>query len=350
MTPPPLRVVQWATGNIGRRALREVIRHPNLELAGVVVYDEAKVGMDAGALCGEAPTGIAASTDHAGAIALDADCALYMPQQADLDEVVAMLERGTNVVTTCGILQAGGRLLGDEQRERVAAACRRGGSSVYATGSSPGFITDVLPMALLSLQRNVERIEIEEYANLSRRDSPVLLFDLMGFGRELGPADERRAAHLQSQFAPALAMLADASGRPVDEWSAHGELAAATADVVLAAGPLAAGTVGGQRTVISGSSGGAEVVRFTATWYCTTELDPQWPLLATGWRVRVRGDAPVDVTLEFPVAVEHLNDMTPALTANRPVNAVPYVCAAEPGILVTEDLPPLVPAGPARLR
>ena len=55
------RVVQWATGNIGTRALREVIRHPDLELAGVLVYDPAKNGVDAGTLCGEAPVGVAAT-------------------------------------------------------------------------------------------------------------------------------------------------------------------------------------------------------------------------------------------------------------------------------------------------
>jgi hypothetical protein len=37
--------------------------------------------------------------------------------------------------------------------------------------------------------------------------------------------------------------------------------------------------------------------------------------------------------------------MTPALTANRPVNAVSHVCAARPGILSTSDLPALTPAG-----
>ena len=36
----------------------------------------------------------------------------------------------------------------------------------------------------------------------------------------------------------------------------------------------------------------------------------------------------------------------PAYTANRPVNAIPYVCAAAPGILATADLPPITPAGP----
>ncbi len=44
------RVIQWATGNTGQRALREVIRHPALELVGVRVYDAAKEGIDAGEL------------------------------------------------------------------------------------------------------------------------------------------------------------------------------------------------------------------------------------------------------------------------------------------------------------
>jgi 2,4-diaminopentanoate dehydrogenase len=38
------RVVQWATGNIGTRALRSVIEHPGLSLAGVYVHSQAKAG------------------------------------------------------------------------------------------------------------------------------------------------------------------------------------------------------------------------------------------------------------------------------------------------------------------
>lgn len=343
-----LRVVQWATGNIGTRAALQVLRDPRLELVGMLVYDEAKAGRDVGELCGLAPAGVAATTDKQAVISLEADCVLYMPRAADLDDVVAMLERGTNVVTTCGDFQAGGRPLAPAARERVEAACARGGSSIYATGSSPGFITDALPIALLSLQRQVDRIEIEEYANLSARNSPHLLFQQMGYARPMSTPDPRRAAHLLTQFGPPLAELAEAAGRPVDDWSAHGELAAATHDLEIAAGPIPAGTVAAQRTVISGASAGEEVVRFTATWYCGTDLDPQWDLLGTGWRVRMNGDAPLDVSLEFPFAVEDLGAHTPAYTANRPVNAIPYVVAARPGILATCDLPPLLPS-PARL-
>jgi len=52
------RVVQWATGNVGSRALRMVIEHPRMELVGLWVSSANKVGKDAGELCGLAETGI----------------------------------------------------------------------------------------------------------------------------------------------------------------------------------------------------------------------------------------------------------------------------------------------------
>jgi 4-hydroxy-tetrahydrodipicolinate reductase len=340
------RVTQWATGNIGRRALREVIRHPDLDLVGVLVYDPAKDGVDAGELCGEPPTGVLATTDTAAVQALDADCVLYMPQFLDLDDVVALLEAGTNVVTTRGELIAGGQRLAPEERERVLDACKRGGTTVFSTGSSPGFITDSLPHALLSMQRHVECVEIFEYANLSRRDSPQMLFELMGFGRPLDRYSPRRAEYLLGEFGPALGELAVAAGWQVDDWRAEGSVAAARVDTTIVAGTIKAGTVGAQRNMLVGSSGGRDVVRFTCNWYCTEDLDPAWELGETGWRVRVDGDAPFDVRLPFPVPVEDLNDFTPAYTANRPVNAIPYVVAARPGIVSARELPPILPTGP----
>jgi 4-hydroxy-tetrahydrodipicolinate reductase len=339
------RVVQWATGNIGARALREVIRHPALELVGVVVYDPAKDGVDAGVLCGEPPTGVLATVDRVAARAIDADCVLYMPRLLDVDDVVALLASGKNVVTTRGELGAGGEALpGDAARARVVEACARGGTSAYSTGSSPGFITDALPFALLSLQRHVETIEIDEFANMSRRDSPHMLFEQMGFGKPLASYNPKRAEYLRREFGPALGDLAAAAGRPVDGWESRGEVAATRHDTSIVAGEVAAGTIGAQRTTIVGTSGGAEVVRFSANWYCTDDLDPAWDLRATGWRVRVRGDAPLDVELAFPIPLDDLGSFTPAYTANRPVNAIPYVCAAPPGILATADLPPFLPA------
>jgi len=57
------RVVVWGTGNVGRPAIRAVVAHRDLELAGVVVSSPAKVGRDAGELAGIALTGVRATAN-----------------------------------------------------------------------------------------------------------------------------------------------------------------------------------------------------------------------------------------------------------------------------------------------
>jgi 4-hydroxy-tetrahydrodipicolinate reductase len=175
------------------------------------------------------------------------------------------------------------------------------------------------------MQRHVASVQIDEFANLSRRDSPNMLFQLMGFGRSPDAFDPGRASYLIDGFAPSLAVLAEAAGRPVDEWTAVGEVAVARHDTTILAGELAAGTVAAQRTTIIGQSDGVDFIRFTPTWYCTTDIEPAWELRPTGWRVRVSGEAPFDIDMAFPIPVDDLASFTPAYTANRPVNAIPYV-------------------------
>jgi 4-hydroxy-tetrahydrodipicolinate reductase len=91
-----------------------------------------------------------------------------------------------------------------------------------------------------------------------------------------------------------------------------------------------------------GMRNGRELLGFAATWYCTAELDPVWDLRATGWRITVEGDAPLDVEMRFAVPLEEMGAWSPGYTANRAVNAVPVVCAAAPGIRTTADLPQII--------
>lgn len=46
------RVVQWATGNVGQRALRAVLDRDEFELVGVHAFSSDKIGRDAGTLAG----------------------------------------------------------------------------------------------------------------------------------------------------------------------------------------------------------------------------------------------------------------------------------------------------------
>jgi hypothetical protein len=336
-----LRVVQWATGNIGARALRGVIEHPELTLAGVYVTSAAKVGRDAGDLCGLPATGVIATNDIAEIVALKPDCVLYMPSQTTMDEVCALLASGANVVTTRGEFHHPGSM-DPAVRAAVENACQACGASIHSTGSSPGFISEALPIALASIQRRLDALTISEFADLSKRDSPDLLFNIMGFGAPLADFDVRRFAYGAIAFGPSLRHLADALGMPLDSVESTGELAAARETIRIAAGPLEKGTVAAQKMIVTGIRNGRPLLRFAATWYCTDVLDQDWDLRATGWRVVVDGDAPLDVDIRFAVPIERMGDASPGYTANRAVNAVRVVCAAPPGIQPTAALPQII--------
>jgi hypothetical protein len=335
------RVVQWATGNIGTRSLRSVIEHPTLGLAGVYVHSPDKVGRDAGDLCGLDATGVAATGDIEDVLALGADCVLYMPRALDADEVCRLLAGGSNVVTTRGEFHHPPSM-DAALCERVEAACAAGGTSIHSTGSSPGFISEALPLVLTSIQRRLDGLTIDEFADLSQRPSPDLLFGIMGFGKPPAAFDERRLSHGRVSFGPSLRLVADTLGLPLDDVEASGEVAVAARTVEIAAGTLEAGTVAAQRLTVAGMRDGRPLLRFRAHWYCTTELEPAWDLSATGWRVSVEGDAPLDVELRFSVPIERMGDVSPGYTAHRAVNAVSVVCAAAPGIRTTVDLPQVI--------
>jgi 2,4-diaminopentanoate dehydrogenase len=338
---PRHRLVQWATGNIGARSLRGIIEHPDMTLVGVYVHSDHKNGRDAGELCGLGPTGVHATRDIEEILALRPDCVLYMPQSCDYDTVCRLLGAGINVVTTRGEFHHPASME-PTQRRRVEAACEQGASSIHSTGSSPGFISEAVPLVLSSLQRRLDALAIEEYADLSQRNSPELLFALMGFGAERDAFDERRWAHGAQSFGPSLRLVAEALSLPLDSVQARGDVAMARRATSIAAGTIEAGTVAAQRMTVSGMRGGRPLLSFQATWYCTTDLEPTWDLHSTGWRVVVSGDAPMEVDIRLAVPLEQMAEMSPAFTANRAVNAVAVVCTAPPGIRTSVDLPHII--------
>lgn len=340
--PNRLRIIQWATGNIGTRSLQRVIEHPDMELVGLWVHSPDKAGRDAGDLCGLPPTGVLATNDVSAIVAIPADCVLYMRQGTDIDELCAMLESGKNVVTTRGDFHHP-RSMDADIRARVEAACTAGNTSIYSTGSSPGFVTEALPIPLLTMSRRLDCLTIDEFADMASRNSPDLLFNVMGYGVSPGQFDQRKVDYVKHDFATSLHQVADALGIEIDDWHAFGELSAATKDTQIAAGLIAAGTVAAQRITIEGRQNGTARLRFRANWYVSSEIEAtDWALRESGWRICVEGDTPMEVNITFPVSPEDYPNVTPGFTAHRAVNAVSVVCTAEPGIRTTMDMPQVV--------
>ncbi len=334
------RVVQWGAGNIGTRAMRAVIEHPNMTLVGLKEISE-RAGQDAGELCGLGPNGIKATDSIDEIIALKPDCVLYMQMGTDFDDVCKLLASGANIVTTRGDFH-NPKYLDPAIRERVEEACRSGGSSIHSVGSSPGFITEAVPIVLLSIQRRLDCLTIDEFADLSSRDSAEMLFDIMGYGKAGGKIPDYILDHVKENFGPSLSLIAEAVGIPVDGYEASGEVALALQRTEIAAGVIEAGTMAAQRITVSAMKAGKPVLRMRVNWYCTNDTDPSWNLRESGWHVLVEGDTPLEIDITYPVPPEQYAAFSPGLTAHRPVNAIPYVCAAAPGIRTIVDLPQII--------
>lgn len=344
-----LRVIQWATGNVGTRSLRRVVEHAHMELVGLWVSNAEKVGLDAARLIerdigyeGACPdTGVIATSEVDALVGTDADCVLYMRQGTDIAELCRLLASGKNVVTTRGDFHHPGSM--DPQvRAQIESACATGNSSIYSTGSSPGFISESMVIQLLSLQRRLDCITIDEYADMTSRNSPDMIFNIMGYGVSPGQFDQRKVDYVKHDFAGSLAQVAEASGIDIDSWEAFGELSAARSTKQIAAGIIEAGTVGAQRITIEGKKDGKARLRFRANWYCTTDIEADWGLRESGWKVAVEGDTPMEMNITFPCTEEDYPKVTPGFTAHRAVNSVHTLCAAAPGIRTTADMAQVV--------
>lgn len=335
------RVAQWATGNVGTRCLSAIIDHPRFDLVGVRVYDEAKAKRDAGELCDRPPTGVIATRDIAEIIAARPDCVIYAPHEADFDDLCRLLEGGINVSTSRMEFNYRGRLAPDVL-ERIEAACERGGASLYATGSTPGFFTEIMPLALSALERRIDCITLTDFADMASRNSPEMLFQVLDFGKGPGALDPDAPIGTAMSSPPSLSMTAEALGLPLDKIVTSRDYAFATNRTTIAAGIIESGTVAAMRMEITGLRQGKPLLRRRSTWYVTREIDRDWDLRDTGLHYLVEGDLPLDVMVKFPVSDEEYPKISPGMTAHPVVNAVPYVCEAAPGIRHTNELPLIV--------
>ena len=72
-SPSKLRVIQWATGGVGKAAIECVLNHPQLELVGCWVHSADKNGVDVGQILGTDELAVAATTSIDEVLTLDAD-------------------------------------------------------------------------------------------------------------------------------------------------------------------------------------------------------------------------------------------------------------------------------------
>ncbi|MHB1775786.1 MAG: NAD(P)H-dependent amine dehydrogenase family protein [Acidimicrobiales bacterium] len=344
-----IRVAQWTTGNVGKRAVRGILARPDLELVGCYAWSSDKAGRDVGELCGIDPVGITATDDVEALLATGPDCVVYNPMWPSTDEVVRLLRAGVDVVSTAAFVNGRSK---PADRERIAAACAEGRSSMFGTGISPGFV-DMLGVALAGICDRVDKDTIDEASDTTLYDSPATERPC-GFGRRIDdPELPGMAAGGTAVFGEAVAFVADALGVELDEIVCEAEYATTTEDVVMDSWTIPAGCVAGVHASWQGRIGDRTVVELNVRWKKGRTLDPDWTI-QEGHVIRVDGRPTVTARLEYlpppdfeATTFAEFMVLGMIMTAMPAVNAIPYVVAAAPGIVTYDQLPLVVPAGPA---
>ena len=215
------RVIQWATGGVGRAAIEGIADHPELELVGCWVHrpDEGRARRRRDRR--HARRSASRATDDVDALlALDADCVLYSPLLAKPDEVVRILESGKNVVTPLGWFYP---VPQRRASRRCEAACRDGRRHAARHRHPPRRHHRALPAdGLGALARDHARARrgVLRHPHLRRRRRRArhhaVRQDAGG-----GGARARCCRFLGAGFGQSIDMVADALGFALDRAEAH---------------------------------------------------------------------------------------------------------------------------------
>ncbi|MBV8930361.1 MAG: dihydrodipicolinate reductase [Mycobacteriaceae bacterium] len=344
----PYRVVQWTTGNVGKSSVQAIAANPTLELVGCFAWSKDKAGRDVGELVGIDPLGVEASNDVDALLALKPDCVVYNPMWIDVEELDRILSAGVNVVATAAFV-TGHNLEGG--RERILDACRRGGSTMFGSGISPGF-AELLAIVSAMVCDRVDKVTVNEAADTTFYDSPQTE-QPVGFGK---PIDDPNLPAMTTAgtavFGEAVRLVADALGVELDEVRCDAEYAQTTADLDLGSWTIPAGCVAGVYASWKGLVGGRTVIDLNVRWRKGQTLQPDWKIDQDGWIIQIDGRPTVTTKVGFlpppDFQAETIADFMTlghVMTAMPVINAIPAVVAAAPGIVTYNDLPLTVPRG-----
>ena len=308
---------------IGTLVAANVLKHPELELVGVV--DPSLAGRRLPSLIPGAPDlEIEAAAQRlyleakGGAALISAG-----PSLDDVaDEIEQAVRAGLHVVSGCEEL-SNPWFVDPELSDDLDALAQERGVAILGTGANPGFVMDRLVVTLGGVVGEIRHVEVVR--RVDARDKPRL-WKTIGAGLSTAEFESRADAGVLGHvgLGESCALVVDGLALAVDEVEEEIDPILAERPVEVGALRIPAGGVVGVRQVAHASDEGREVVRLT--------LEIGVGLADPGDRIRIQGDPKVE--LEIPGGIE--GDRA---TAWAIVNAVPRVAAADAGIIEVLDLP-----------
>jgi len=332
----PVRIVVWGTGQMGTGIIKLVLEKAGMELVGVISARKEREGVDVADIIGrEKPIGLAVSADARKLFAATRpDVVLHATTSRVVDavgEIETALAAPANVISIAEEMSFP-RCGSPELSDKIEAAAKKNKVSVLGTGINPGFVLDLLVIALTGVCFRVDSITARRVNDLSPYGPSVLRTQGVGITPEQfhkGVADGSVVGHFG--FPESISMIAKSLGWEIERIEQTREPIISTVERMTPFVTVKPGLTAGCKHTGIGYMDGRPVI----TLIHPQQVHPHMADVTTGDYIEIQGYPKVSFSgsPEIPGGVG-----TEALA----VNMIPQIINAAPGLYTMADLP--VPA------
>lgn len=325
-----IRVLQVGMGPIGIKTTRFLVEKRHLQIVGAVDIDPKKVGRDLGELTGASEAGgvkIAGSVEDAlaGKVAEVAVVTTTSSLEKAKSQILEIVSLGVNVVSTCEELSFPWKTL-PTIAEEIDEVANVQGVSVLGTGVNPGFMMDLLPLAMTAVCRDVKRITVSRIQDARHRRLPFQRKIGAGLTPEQFDAKKAEGTLRHVGLTESMHMIAARLGWELTHTEDTIEPVMAESAVETKDLRIEAGQARGVNQIGRARVGEDEVITliFRAA---VAEPDPHD-------RIQIEGDPPIDLRIDGGVNGD-------VATCAIAVNAISSVVRARPGLRTMADIEPV---------
>ncbi|MBO6046736.1 MAG: hypothetical protein J6P61_03190 [Erysipelotrichaceae bacterium] len=340
------KIIIWGLGSVGRSALQIINARKSLTLVGAYDVNPAKIGKDAGIVCGFEEAGVTVTDDVEALLELDADVVLYYPPtkwdegvlpshlavQGNVDDICMFLKTGKNVITTLPVYYSEKNQ--PDYFKQIDEAGKMGGATYVQQGIFPGLFTPYLPTVFGMLSRKIDSVIVYGGEDDSMNSAPWV--QIFGYGAHPEDIDQGRLAYIKgiifTYYAHTCKEIADRLGLDWDEFSCTSEVVLSDKEVTTPNAHVLPGTVGAHIFYMKCLKDGKEVSGYHFIHKADGSILENLSLEKS---IEIKGEPDVDVQIKG--IIDHFD---PFLTSAAPnVNLIPSLVAAEPGYKNALDIP-----------
>ncbi|MFP4177137.1 MAG: 2,4-diaminopentanoate dehydrogenase [Acholeplasmataceae bacterium] len=329
-----IRVIIWGFGAMGQGMADMLLDKKGVEIVGVCDLDPALVGKRIVDVLNRSDVGcdVVVETDSEALLeGREADICLLATDsfvKGAYPKIISVLEHGINCISTAEEM-AYPQASEPELAAKMDRIARTNGVTVLGTGINPGFIMDLLVLALSGTMKDVTRIKAKRVNSLSPFGPAVMAEQ--GVGIDLETFREKKAKNELAGhvgFRESVNMIAAALGVELSGFAQQMEPIVTSVDRKSPYGEAKKGTLAGIHMTAQGKVDGEVMIDM----HHPQQIEPLSEGTHTGDYIEIKG------TPEINMAI------TPEIdggigTIAICVNMIPHVINAKPGLRTMIDLP-----------